>query len=87
METERRIRALTDESLQSFNQVLNSKRCAGITGVACLECPLHISGVCLRHMVANEIQRRQILADCSLSELIAEIRRRPNITEVKTNGS
>lgn len=87
MEINEKIRALTDESLHSFDDVLDSKRCAGLIQVACLECPLRINGTCLRHMVKEEIQRRQILSDCSLSELIAEIKRRPDSMEVKNYGT
>ncbi len=87
MEIEDKLRKLTEESLNNLNEVLHTKSCAGLSLVACLECPLHIHNMCLLHMVSNEVERRRILSECSLSELIAEIRRRPNITEVRTNGS
>lgn len=87
MEIKEKIRHLTDESLNSFDDVLNSKRCAGLIHVACLECPLRISGDCLRNMVKEELQRRQILSEASARELLAELNKRSIITEVKSNGS
>ena len=87
MEIEEKLRKLDSNSLDNLNTVLHTQPCAGLAKVACLECPLHIHNICFMHLVSNELERRRILSECSLSELIAEIKRRPDSMEVKNYGS